>query len=404
LAQARRVTRSHEAMGAKRGRPAARSLSPVEKKPKVELTEEQITLEKMLTAFDGPVGTMLSPNVVAMVKEIADKCLLPPVETREPLETKFAEAVGAALDASIDGLAKAHQDATDVVAAEEEKVQGLGAALTEAAATKDAADESLAKANEDELEATGKRTEAEAALSTHVAEEKALQPKKMTMEAELQGLREVQEIARGPADPAKKEVLKVQKALREVEAPEALILGIGAAIGKQTMMDQHFVNEATKLLYDKSSNLEGELATFNDTVEEYAKKTRTLETTLEQLTNELTARTEETSEAKKHQKECVAAVKEAEKLKKAGEKSLEKAVLSRDAAGSAEDWGKETKTHYTFLFDRSIAEPAEEVVPAAASPVASAPLSAGKRSPRVSSAGPSPVAAPEAAMEVEPVA
>jgi len=391
-------------MGAKRGRPAARSLSPVEKKPKVELTEEQITLEKMLTAFDGPVGTMLSPNVVAMVKEIADKCLLPPVETREPLETKFAEAVGAALDASIDGLAKAHQDATDVVAAEEEKVQGLGAALTEAAATKDAADESLAKANEDELEATGKRTEAEAALSTHVAEEKALQPKKMTMEAELQGLREVQEVARGPADPAKKEVLKVQKALREVEAPEALILGIGAAIGKQTMMDQHFVNEATKLLYDKSSNLEGELATFNDTVEEYAKKTRTLETTLEQLTNELTARTEETSEAKKHQKECVAAVKEAEKLKKAGEKSLEKAVLSRDAAGSAEDWGKETKTHYTFLFDRSIAEPVEEVVPAAASPVASAPLSAGKQSPRVSSAGPSPVAAPEAAMEVEPVA
>jgi hypothetical protein len=156
-------------------------------------------------------------------------------------------------------------------------------------------------------------------------------------------------------------------------------------------------------LYDKSSNLEGELATFNDTVEESAKKTRTLETTLEQLTNELTARTEETAEAKKHQKECVAAVKEAEKLKKAGEKSLEKAVLSRDAAGSAEDWGKETKTHYTFLFDRSIAEPVEEVVPAAASPVP-APLSAGKRSPRVSSAGPSPVAAPEAAMEVEPVA
>merc|ERR1719263_660654 len=158
----------------------------------------------------------------------------------------------------------------------------------------------------------GKKTDADSALKTHVEEEKTLQPKKLTMEAELQGLREVQEIARGPADPAKKEVLKVQKALREVEAPEALILGIGAAIGKQTMMDQHFVNEATKLLYDKSSNLEGELATFNDTVEEYAKKTRTLETTLEQLTNELTARTEETSEAKKHQKECVAAVKEAE--------------------------------------------------------------------------------------------
>jgi len=267
---------------------------------------------------------------------------------------------------------------------------------------KEKSDESLAAANEAELEATGKRTDADSALKTHVEEEKTLQPKKLTMEGELQGLREVQEIARGPADPSKKEVLKVQKALRDVEAPEALILGIGAAIGKQTMMDQHFVNEATKLLYDKLSNLEGELATFNDTVEEYAKKTRTLETTLEQLTNELTARTEETAEAKKHQKECVAAVKEAEKLKKAGEKSLEKAVLSRDAAGSAEEWGKETKTHYTFLFDRSIVEPvAEEVVeevPAAGSPAASSPAAA---SPVSEAAVP---VAPEAAMEVEPVA
>ena len=68
LAQTRRFARSHEAMGAKRKAPP---VSPVEKKAKVELTEEQIALEKLLTAFDGPVGTMLSPNVVAMVKEIA---------------------------------------------------------------------------------------------------------------------------------------------------------------------------------------------------------------------------------------------------------------------------------------------------------------------------------------------
>merc|ERR1719353_2260223 len=266
---------------------------------------------------------------------------------------------------------KAHNDANDVVASEEEKVQNLGNGLTEAVSMKEKSDDSLAAANEAELEATGKKTDADSALKIHVEEEKTLQPKKLTMEGELQGLREVQEIARGPADPSKKEGLKVQKALRDVEAPEALILGIGAAIGKQTMMDQHFVNEATKLLFDKSTTLEGELATFNETVEEYAKK-----------------------------------------QKKQGEKSLEKAVLSRDAAGSAEEVGKDTKTHYTFLFDRSavVVEP-EPVAPspvsvpvsAAASPV-SAPLSAGRRSPRLSSAGPSPVAAPEAAMEFEPVA
>merc|ERR1719316_1593251 len=158
-------------------------------------------------------------------------------------------------------------------------------------------------------------------------------------------------------------------------------------------MDQHFVNEATKLLYDKSSNLEGELATFNDTVEEYAKKTRTLETTLEQLTNELTARMEEQAAAKKHQKECVAAVKEAEKLKKQGEKSLEKAMSSRDEAAAAEELGKETKTHFTFLFERSIVEP---VVEEEKAPV-EVPAEVAAEVPEAVVAE----AAPEAAMEVE---
>merc|ERR1719263_1715601 len=208
----------------------------------------------------------------------------------------------------------------------------------------------------------GKKTDADSALKTHVEEEKTLQPKKLTMEGELQGLREVQEIARGPADPSKKEVLKVQKALREVEAPEALILGIGAAIGKQTMMDQHFVNEATKMLYDKSAKLEGELETFNETVEDAAKKTRTMTSTVEQLTAELNARTEEQSDAKKHQKECIVAVKEAEKAKAKGEKELEKAVKARVEAGENEELSKTTKTHYMFLFERSIVEPVVEAV------------------------------------------
>merc|ERR1719473_2656336 len=298
-----------------------------------------------------------------MVKEVAEKCLIPAVENREPLETKFAEAVGETIESAMDGLAKAHTEALELVADEEKKVQTLQEGLDESNSLKEKSDESLASATEAEMQATGKKNDAENALAAHVEEEKGLQPKKATMEGELQGLKEVQEIARGAPDPSKKEILKVQKALREVEAPEALILGIGAAIGKQTPMDQHFVNEATKLLYDKSTKLEGDLATFNETVEEFAKKTRTLDTTVEQLTNELNARSEETTNAKKHQKECVAAVKEAEKNKKAGDKSLEKAVSSRDDACQNEGTGKETKTQFTFLFERSIIEPAvEEVV------------------------------------------
>merc|ERR1719191_2495230 len=241
----------------------------------------------MIEGFDGPVGTMLSNNVLAMVKEVAGKCLIPAVENRDPLETKFAEAVGETLEAAMDGLAKAHTEALELVAEEEKKVQTLQEGLDESNSLKEMSDESLASATEAEMQATEKKNDAENALAAHVEEEKGLQPKKEQMVGELQGLQEVQEIARGAPDPSKKEILKVQKALREVEAPEALILGIGAAIGKQTPMDQHFVNEATKLLYDKSTKPEGELATFNETVEDYAKKTRTMESTVEQLTSEL---------------------------------------------------------------------------------------------------------------------
>jgi len=124
-----------------------------EKKAKVE-TPEQIALGKMLSAFNGAVGTMLTPNVVAMVQEVAEKCLIPPVENREPLETKFAEAVGAALDSSIDGLTKAHSDANEVVADEEKKVQSLVDALTESNTLKEKADESLQNANDAEMAAT----------------------------------------------------------------------------------------------------------------------------------------------------------------------------------------------------------------------------------------------------------
>jgi len=375
-------------MGAKRK--AVSASSPVEKKAKV-VTPEEAALQKMLAAFDGEVGTMLVPNVVAMVKAVAEKCLAPATENRVELETKFAEAVGDALETAMEGLAKAHKDAIDLVTAEEEKVQSLQGSLDEATTLKEKADESLANATTEQEQATAKKTEAETTLGAHQDEEKALQPKKLTMEAELQGILEVQEITRGAPDPSKKEVLKVQKALRDVEAPEALILGIGAAIGKQTPMDQHFVNEATKLLYDKSTKLEGELAAFNETVEDYAKKTRTMEATVEQLSTELNARMEEQAEAKKHQKECIAAVKEAEKQKKSGEKSLEKAIQSRDEAGQAEELGKETKTHFTFLFERSIAEPVVEEAPAEEA-VAEVPA------PEVVEA------APEAAMEVEPVA
>jgi len=396
---------SFELMGAKkRAAPVSPvKVSPVGKKAKVE-TPEGIALQKMLAAFDQEVGTMLSPNVVAMVKSVADKCLLTAVETRVPLETEFAKVVGAALEAAMEGLGKAHQDAIDVVTAEEEKVQSLQNALDEANTLKEKADESLTLATEEDLKATDKKTDADLTLANHQEEEKQLQPKKQTMTLELEGLREVQEIARGPENPSKKDVLKVQKALREVEAPEALILGIGSAIGKQSPLDQHFVNEAAKMLYDKTTKLEGELEQYGETLLDYAKKTRTLEATVEQFGNELNARQNELSEAKTHQKECIAAVKDSEKQKKAGDKALEKAMKGRDDAAAAENVGKETNTQFMFLFERT------DIVPVAVEAEEEVKAAEGAEAPDVSETvpeaalSPEAVVAPEAAMEVEPVA
>merc|ERR1719502_1364111 len=119
-----------------------------------------------------------------MVKEVAGKCLLPAVENRDPLETKFAEAVGETLDAAMEGLAKAHTDALEIVADEEKKVQSLQDALDESNSLKEKSDESLQSATEAEMQATEKKNDAENALAAHAEEEKGLQPKKATMEGE----------------------------------------------------------------------------------------------------------------------------------------------------------------------------------------------------------------------------
>merc|ERR1719305_612884 len=114
---------------------------------------------------------MLPTSVVEMVKSVADKCLLSPVENRDELELTFAKVVGQAVETALEGLQKAHKEAIEEVATEEEKVKELQAALDSANTLKEQAD----------------------------------------------------------------------KALKEAEAPQSLIAGIGEAIGKKTPFDQNFV-------------------------------------------------------------------------------------------------------------------------------------------------------------------
>jgi len=163
----------------------------------------------------------------------------------------------------------------------------------------------------------------------------------------------VKTTVRGPSNASKKDVQKLQKALKEVEAPPSLIAGIAEAIGKQTQIDQHFVGEAAKLLFDKSAQIEAELAKFSETVADFAKKTVTLRTKVDQLTTDLTERDTELVAAKKKQKDCIAAIKEAEKQKKQGDKSLDKATQIRDEKASAEGVGTDAEEQYKFLLERT---------------------------------------------------
>jgi len=345
-------------MGAKRARNSEEGVKQVtQKKARVSETPESIALMQLVAAFDGEFGTMLPDSVVAMVKSVADKCLMTTVETRDELELTFAKVVGQAVQTALEGLQKAHKDAIDEVAVEEEKVKDLEAALASANELKEQADKALEEAQEAQRSASDKKSEAETELETHIDEENGLQPKKLLMESDLAALKEVCDTVRGPASANKKDVQKLQKALKEVEAPQSLIAGIGEAIGKQTSFDQHFVGEAAKLLYDKSAQIEDELAKFSETVKEYAEKTVNLKAKVEGLTSDLTEKDTELVAAKKKQKDCIAAIKESEKQKKAGDKSLEKAMSYKTDKEAAENVGTEAADKYKFLLERTAVVP-----------------------------------------------
>jgi chromosome segregation ATPase len=355
-------------MGAKRklsdgGKKNANNASPEDvkgkKKARVSETPESIALSKLIAAFEGEIGTMLPTSVNEMVKSVADKCLLSTVETRDEIETTFAKVVGQALETGVEGLKKEHLDAIAAVETEEEKVKTLQSELDSANTLKEQADKALDEATEAQKQASDKKMEAETELESHLEEENGLTPKKNLMEGDLQALKEVKDTVRGPSNPGKKEVQKLQKALKEVEAPQSLIAGIGEAIGKQSAFDQHFVGEAAKLLYDKSTQIEGELAKFSETVKEAADKSEVLRGKVDQLTTDLGERDTELVAAKKKQKECIAAIKEAEKQKKAGDKSLEKAISYKDEKAAAEGVGTDAADQYKFLLERTAAVIAE---------------------------------------------
>merc|ERR1719305_2235084 len=96
---------------------------------------------------------MLPTSVVEMVKSVADKCLLSPVENRDEIELTFAKVVGQAVQTALEGLQKAHKEAIEAVTQEEEK------------------DKALEDAQEAQRTASEMKSDAETELENHVEEE-----------------------------------------------------------------------------------------------------------------------------------------------------------------------------------------------------------------------------------------
>lgn len=331
----------------------------------MEVKEEDTALATLLQAFDGELGNHVPTSVVSMVKAVAGECLMTLAEERPALEQKFALVVGEALKMATLGLSDSLAAANAELATQTAQVAQLEQTLAAANTAKESADTALQLAGEATEAAQASLSEAEQALADHEKEEEGLEPKKAKMEVEKVTLNEVLEIARGP-EPAKKQATKLSKTLKEIGAPDALVLGVPSAVGKESALEQHFVVEACKLIAEKLGQVEAALSAFDQTVASMAEKTTVMKDTVASLATALETRTAEEAAAKNAQKAAVQAIKDATKAQKDGKKAFDKAEGSKTDADTCVADAVATSQAYEFLLTR-VAPPAEE--PAAEEPV-----------------------------------
>jgi chromosome segregation ATPase len=249
-----------------------------------------------------------------------------------------------------------------------ENLKKLEADVESAVELKATADAEVAAAGEAETAAQAALTEAQEALATQEAEEADLTPKKERMEAEKEVLEEALTIARGP-EPGKKESAKVTKTLKDVGGPDALVLGLAAAIGKEGQLEQIFISQACTLIGTKLDTLKAELSAFDETVKTMATKTETMTATVTTLSAALEEKQTEEKAAKDKMKACATAIKEAQKAQKAGVKVVEKAEDAVTTAAAAAKKSIDADDTFKSLLSRSTkveAEPEQPEQPAEA--------------------------------------
>jgi len=282
---------------------------------------------------------------------------------RVPVESKFAEAIGASLQEAMQGLEAKVTETTSKFEEQLEVVKKLEADLEEANAVKERQDAEVQSIGEAVMNAQSCLMEAQTALQEQEAEEALLAPRKTELEFQQQGLQEVMDIARGP-ETNKKSTEKIQKALRALDAPDVLVLGVGAAIGKESTLEQQFVLETCKMFNVKRVEVDGELAAFDETAKGMAAKTTEMVQSVETLSAALDERDGEQAVAQEKQKAAGLAIKEATKALNAGKKAADKFESAKQAAVAFHGEGVETLENFQYLFTRTIPVfPADDEVP-----------------------------------------
>merc|ERR1719460_2717237 len=203
-----------------------------------------------------------------------------------------------------------------------------------------------------------------------------------------------------------KDAKKLSQILTSLEnpAPEALVLGLPKAIGKDDEFSKQFVAAAVKMLDTVMASVQGKEFDWKKHTDEMAAKTKTLEDEATALTAAHDERAKELAECKTNQKVAAQGIKEAEATQKKGAATLAKLEKAKEAAELEVTKAAEVYADYEFLFSQTavVEEPVFEPETEATTEEQPAPMETTEEQPAATEefTEEQPVATEEAAMAV----
>lgn len=349
-------------------RKASKTSEKEVKKAKVVEDPIETAVKKLSAAINFDLAQELPHKVVIMVLAVIPDALSSTVEERDPIESEFAKLVGVALEQAQQCL-DAKQVVTEAtLGAKQAEVAELAEKIVKANDVKTECDSELESATTAEFEAKAAKNTAINSLTAQQEEEAKLPEQKEKLEEERAEIDFALGVTNGDV-PSAKDSKKLAATLTKVGAPEALVQGVPAAVGKTGDLEKMFISEACKILEAKLAEVQGQQADWEKHTEEMAAKTAELDTEMNTLTSEHDEREKELKECKANVKAAAQGIKDAENAKKRGDKSLEKANSANEEALNACADCRGFYVTYEFLALRSSAPPPEEPEVPAEAPV-----------------------------------